>query len=262
MGSRGSTSDIGIKPAALPEPTARFSDDRHRRPAATPFKRLTVAVVALSAGAIVMTVVTRGDTGGWNVADDVAQSIVAFVATIACAGAARRGAGRYRTVWTLLAAGTGLWCVGQIHWTIWETVHHSPPSTPSVEDVAFLGSSICYVVGVLLLVGGAAARFSRARAVAEGLMIAGGLSFLTWPLVLDRVWNESGGVSVVGRLVLIAYPALDLVVLAVLLFALERGVGAARTWIVPLGLGIAAIAIADGVYACFGAHGVQPNDAG
>ena len=240
--------------------------ERWRRSASTPFGRAVVLVVGLSVAFLVMTVLTRGDNAGWNAADDIAEALAALAATIACAAAARRYRGRARTVWVVLAAACGLWCVGQIHWSWWEITHNAPPPTPSIEDVAFLGSSVCFVAGVLLLIDGAAAKFSRARAVIEGLLIASGLLFLSWALVMDTVWNESEGISAVGRIVLLAYPALDVVMLAVLLFALPRVVGVARPWIVPLGIGITALAVADSVYACLGAlglyEGVQPNDAG
>ncbi|MEY2422829.1 MAG: two-component system, sensor histidine kinase and response regulator [Acidimicrobiaceae bacterium] len=225
-----------------------------------------VIVVAASAVVIGVLVATRGDNAGWNAADNVAQCAVAFLAMIACASTARRRSARFRTVWAVLAAGTGLWCLGQIHWSWWEITHNDPPPTPSIEDVAFLGSSLCYVVAVLLLLDGVAVNYSRARALVEGLLITGGLFFLSWAIVMSTVWRESEGVSVLGRIVLLAYPALDVVVIAVLLFALPRVLGTARRWIVPLAIGIAAMAVADSVYACLGAldqyNGVQVNDAG
>ena len=232
----------------------------------TRFGWLVVIVVAASAVVIGVLVVTRGDNAGWNAADNVVQCAVAFLAMIACASTARRRSARFRTVWAVLAAGTGLWCLGQIHWSWWEITHSDPPPTPSIEDVAFLGSSLCYVVAVLLLLDGVAVNYSRARALVEGLLITGGLFFLSWAVVMSTVWRESEGVSVLGRIVLLAYPALDVVVIAVLLFALPRVLGTARRWIVPLGIGIAAMAVADSVYACLGAldqyNGVQVNDAG
>jgi hypothetical protein len=76
--------------------------------------------------------------------------------------------------------------------------------------VAFLGSSLCYVVAVLLLLDGVAVNYSRARALVEGLLITGGLVFLSWAIVMSTVWRESEGVSVLGRIVLLAYPAIVL----------------------------------------------------
>jgi signal transduction histidine kinase/CheY-like chemotaxis protein len=235
-------------------------------PSLSSYRRAVGVVVGVSTAFFVVTVLTWGDTAGWNAADDIVEVVAALVAALACAGAAARHQGRARAAWTAFAAGSGLWCVGQIHWSWFEITRSIPPSTPSIEDVAFLGSSVCFVAGVVVLIGGSAPGLSRARAVLEGLMIASGVLFLSWALVLDTVWTESEGVSVVGRIVLMAYPVLDVFMLAVLLFALPRAARVGAEWIVPLGVGVTALAVADSVYACLAPlglyEGVHPNDTG
>src|SRR5437016_1222495 len=104
---------------------------RAPRSPATRFRQLTVAVVALAVAFAVITVLTRGDEGGWNTADNLGQAVVSFVAALGCVSAARRHDGRARMVWAVLAAGCGLWCVGQLHWSWWEITRDDPPPSPS-----------------------------------------------------------------------------------------------------------------------------------
>ena len=229
------------------------------------FRPEIAAAAVLSAAFLGMSLLAAGDTGFWNAVDDIAQVIAPATASLSCLSAARRRDGPVRVVLLLLAAGTALWCAGQVHWSWWEIRKGDPPPTPSIEDVAFLGAAVLFVVAVALLLNSAARHRSRLRAVIEGLMIAGSVLCVSWSLVLRTVFTESDS-SMVAHLVLLAYPVLDVIVLAMLLFALTRVQGAARVMIKPLALGIGAIAVADSVFTGLTAldryNGVQPNDAG
>jgi signal transduction histidine kinase/CheY-like chemotaxis protein len=229
------------------------------------FRREIAAAAVLSAAFLGMSILAAGNTGFWTAVDDIAEVIAPATAALSCLLAARRREGPVRAMLLVLAAGTGLWCAGQVHWSWWEIRKGDPPPTPSIEDVAFLGAAVLFVVAVALLLNSTARHRSRLRAVIEGLMIAGSVLCVSWSLVLRAVFTESG-TDMVEHLVLVAYPLLDVIVLAMLLFALTRVQGAARAMIKPLALGVGAIAMADSVFTGLSAldryNGVQPNDAG
>jgi len=225
--------------------------------------------LALAASAFIVVfaiaaLATRGDTAGWNSVDDLVQVAVSALATLACTAAARHQSGRMRVVWTLLALGAGLWCAGQVLWCGWEIPTGAPPPTPSFDDLGFLGSSLAYTAAVVVLVDSAARRLTRVRALVESLLLASSVLCISWIVVLHRVYAESGG-SVLGRVVTVAYPLMDVIVISVLLFAVSRIDAAGRRRVVALAAGIGAMAVADSVFAYMSASpsgyaGVQPND--
>jgi len=222
------------------------------------------AAGGLTVAFAVMSVVTKGNTTGWTAVDDVAQAAVSAVAAIACVVAARRQRGRLRLVWILLAVGAGLWCAGQVLWCFWEIPGGAPPPTPWFDDIGFLGASLCWASAVMVLVDSAARRLTRMRALVESLLIAACVLSASWTVVLHRVYAQSNG-PIVGRVVTLAYPAFDVIVVSVLVFALSRVEGPTRRWIVGLSMGLGVIAIADSVFAYMtslpsGYVGVQPND--
>jgi len=226
---------------------------------------MNIAVGGAIVAFFAMTVLTSGDVHAWTAVDDLAEAAVAGAAAAVCARAASRQSGRVRASWIVLAVGSALWCAGQLHWSWIEIGGGQPPPVPSVEDVAFLGSSVAFVVGMVLLVGGAARRLSRLRAVVEGALIAGSVLVVSWTLVLRAVFAESAG-SLATQFVLLAYPVLDVVVLAVLLFAVTGVAKRRQRSTVLLAAGIGGLAIADSVFAYFSAldqyTGVQINDTG
>jgi hypothetical protein len=121
--------------------------------------------------------------------------------------------------------------------TVYEVGFGIVPVAPSWLDGPFLLSSVLIVVGLLCMVRTPAGRLSQLRAVLEGLFIAGGLFLSSWVLVIGPVMAHSSDpllTQVVNR----AYPVLDVLALAAVLFvALHRRDDA------PAGLGLLALGI-------------------
>ena len=237
---------------------------RSNRRAVTTCRGAVLGACGLAVAFGVMSVATRGNTNGWNAVDDITQALVAAVASAACALAARRQTGRLRLVWILLAVGAGLWFAGQVCWSSAEIPSGVPPPTPSFDDLGFLGASACYTAAVIVILDSAARRLTRMRAVVESLLLAASVLFVSWIAVLRSIYGQTDG-PIIGRLVTLAYPISDVIVISVLLFALARAQGPGRRWIEGLAVGIGAIAVADSVFTYMdssarGYTGVQPND--
>jgi signal transduction histidine kinase/CheY-like chemotaxis protein len=149
-------------------------------------------------------------------------------------------------------------------WCFWEIPTGAPPPTPSFDDIGFLGASLCWTAAVMVLVDSASRRLTRVRALIESLLIAACVLSVSWVVVLDSVVEQADG-PIVGRIVTLAYPVLDVIVVSVLVFALSRIEGPSRGWIRGLAVGLGVIAIADSIFAYMtslssGYVGVQPND--
>jgi diguanylate cyclase (GGDEF)-like protein len=220
-------------------------------------RSLWLAVVVAVGVFGVLTTVNAGDATGWTAFDNVGETLAAAFAAIACAVRARREhaaraatagvQGRGWIVWSLIAAGTGAWAAGQAGWTVWETGLGDSPPTPSPLDGAFLAFPVLVVCGLLGMVQTPAGRLSQARAVAEGLFIAGGFLLLNWVLFIGPVIADGTG-TVLGEAVNLAYPTLDAVALGAVLFVAVRGGEDPPRGLALLGLGIVCLAVADSAF--------------
>jgi diguanylate cyclase (GGDEF)-like protein len=150
-----------------------------------------------------------------------------------------------RLAWTLLGFGLLGWAAGDLYWTVLLRDQSSPPF-PS-------GSDALYIAGYALILGGIVAyvrsRVGRMTAIVWTDVAIGALcvTAIGSSLLMDYVLaNTSGTPSEVA--VAVAYPALDLVVLAV-----AAGAVALTGWRPGRGLGLVAVGVAcaavgDGVY--------------
>ncbi|MEZ5139382.1 MAG: EAL domain-containing protein [Acidimicrobiales bacterium] len=151
---------------------------------------------------------------------NVAQAVAPAAAAIACGRAARRAAdGRHGRGWTLLAASAASWSLGQVVWTYYEVSGAAAPF-PSLADVG-------YLVAVPLALAGIWSFSDRihgsawAVAVLDGLILAGGLLAISWPVILGPSW-DAGGDSAFEFGLTLAYPIGNLVVASIALLALMR----------------------------------------
>lgn len=208
------------------------------------FRRLCrVAVVLIVAFGVIL-VRNRGDDPVWTAVDNAGQLLAAALAAAAGAVTAHRNSGRVRRGWSAIAAGCAAWVVGQGIWTVSAMVlHHNVPS-PGIADIGFVAAPVLWTTGILMFVDTPPGTRPRTSGLLEGLMIAGGVFLPTWALALAPVVRESGGPGP-AEIVNLAYPVLDLMVLASLLFAFTRCRRHARGSLAFLAIGVAAIATAD-----------------
>ncbi len=167
----------------------------------------------------------------------------AYGTLLSCLGAWRMPPAR-RKIWWALAAGQGLFLVGDVLYTLFEEVLHIAPY-PSVADVAYLSSYPMTALGVMWLIRGRRRGRDRAAFLDAAIITTGvTVAFSVFVIVPAA---EAGGTTVLERSVAAAYPAADLLLLAVVLRMLTGGmVRSASLW--ALTAGLALLLFVDGVY--------------
>jgi diguanylate cyclase (GGDEF)-like protein len=161
-----------------------------------------------------------------------------------------------RLAWAMIAANLVLWAGGDGYWDFW-LVNQANPPFPSLGDWLYIASYIPFYVGIVLLLR------QRMRPFRLSLWLDGGITGLTAAaftaaLVFEPVRRAThGSTSVV--VVNLAYPVLDIIIIALVLV----GFGLAR-WrpdrgLVLLGLGGLATAIGDAIYSYQEAAGIYQD---
>jgi diguanylate cyclase (GGDEF)-like protein len=158
----------------------------------------------------------------WNeVADGSFYYLVpaTYGVVLSCVGASRMPPAR-RRIWWALAAGQGLFLVGDVLWTLYEDVLGIEPY-PSAADLAYLLSYPALALGMMWLVRGRRRGRDRAAFLDAAILTTGftvvGAVFVVQPAA------ETGGRTTLEQLVAAAYPAADMLVLAVLFRMLTSG---------------------------------------
>jgi diguanylate cyclase (GGDEF)-like protein len=174
-------------------------------------RRAYLAVVAVAIGAAALAAL-RPDWGGWAAQTADLPYLTAGVATtIAVAVGAHRARGAARLVWTLLAVGIGLTASADIGFVI--VTARDPSLVVSPLDVVYLASYLFLGAGLWVLAR-ARSRSTAARAALDGLALAVGLGLLVWETVLVAPGSLTESASWIQSFVLVAYPVLDLFLLA------------------------------------------------
>jgi diguanylate cyclase (GGDEF)-like protein len=150
-----------------------------------------------------------------------------------------------RLAWALLGFGLLSWAAGDLYWTAVLRDMSSPPF-PSVDDALYLAGYVLILAGLVAYVR---ARVGRMTAVVWTDVTIGALcvAAIGASLLMDFVLANSSGTPV-EIAVAVAYPALDLVILAV-----AAGAVALTGWRPGRGLtliaaGVACAAVGDAVY--------------
>jgi diguanylate cyclase (GGDEF)-like protein len=185
-------------------------------------RRLSIALAG--AVALFAMVIELGlpSTRGAVILSNVVQCLAPAAAAAACLVAGRRaGTDRPRDQrgWWLLGASAASWSLGQVVWTVYEVTGAAAPF-PSAADAGYLLA----VPLALVAVWSFAARSDVAAwfvAVLDGLILAGGLLAISWPLVLGPAWDAGGDGAFAFGLSL-AYPIGNLVVASSILLAIMR----------------------------------------
>ena len=180
--------------------------------------------------------------------DDVGTVISAVVAAGACLWAATRRPRGARRGWAWLAACVGSLTLSEAIWGYYEVVAGRAVPFPSVADVAYLASVPFGIVALLSFRSAPSRAESKVRALLDGLLIAGGLLFVSWAFVLGPIYRSSSG-SMLEQVLTIAYPVTDVLLASIALEALARSGRGGRGPLVLVALGLLVMAVADSVYA-------------
>ncbi|HST39103.1 MAG TPA: diguanylate cyclase [Conexibacter sp.] len=147
-----------------------------------------------------------------------------------------------RVAWGLIAAAACCWLAGDVVWTF----HEQPSPFPEFADVFYLAWYPLAAAGIVLLFV-SRRRGEAARLWIDGLI--GGLALAA--LATALLWDEliaADGAGTTKTAIELAYPIADLALVALVLTAFAtQGWKPSRGWLL-LGLGAAAVSVADTGY--------------
>lgn len=116
--------------------------------------------------------------------------------------------------WYLMAAGQAAWVAGDAVYTL-EQYAAVPPTSPTFSDVPYLASYPIVGCGVLLLIR--AQRRSRDLAgLVDTMIVTVAVGLLSWALIAGPLLQDLSGWDL-GSMIAAAYPAGDIVILALLM---------------------------------------------
>jgi diguanylate cyclase (GGDEF)-like protein len=125
----------------------------------------------------------------------------------------QRNRPRTRGTWWWLAAGQLLFVVGDLLFDLHERVWHTE-AFPSAADGFYLAGYVPLAVGLLLLIRARTPGRDRASLI-DATIIATGLGLLSWVSLMKPAATDST-LPVVGRVISVAYPVADVLLLALL----------------------------------------------
>src|SRR5712691_3867138 len=194
-----------------------------------------------------------GDTATVAV-EDIAQAAAPFVAALSCAYAATQAHGRTRAAWFLLAGSAAGWSLGEAVWSVDEVGFGVANPFPSLADARLLAAFPLFVAGILTFPSAPAGVAGRVHLVLDGGIITTALLFVGWAVGLHDVSGQTQ-IDQPAKVLVLAYPAADVVLLTLVGVAIPRVVGPARLAFALLFAGIFVNLLADTSFAYTSLHG-------
>ena len=152
--------------------------------------------------------------------------------------------------WLMLAAGIGLYSLGDLIYTIIVSETGTEPF-PSIADGPYLLGQLLVVFGVARLAAPAERGFYRPAMINSTLVALAGV-FVAWPTLLDGMGLDQ--LDPLSALISLLYPLLDLILIGVLARHLLQPGKKSASLLLLLG-GVVAWLVADLVYAALSVSG-------
>ena len=209
---------------------------------------LAAAAAAAAVTAALVLVMLTAPSSVTVPVDDYAQLVAPLVAAACCWLTATRRTGRGRVAWVLIGVSAASWAAGQAAWCVQELFLHIDNPFPSVSDAGFLLAVPLLVAGMFILPVWSGRPGSKARALTDGLLTAGGLLLISWDTVVAAI-VASPSDSPLAQAISLAYPIGDVVIVTVLVVMWSRTAPEYRAAIGLLGLGFGLIAVSDSTFA-------------
>ncbi len=149
-------------------------------------------------------------------------TVLAAVAVSCATGVAWQSRGRLRLAWGAIATGTLAWCGGHASRPMWETAAADPTTGPTLGGLMAIASTALLAVGVMALLEPPPRIIARFRFGTEGLLIAASILFASWVTVLPPAFTASTDRAGGDRGLVLAHPLSDILLVAVVVFALTR----------------------------------------
>ncbi len=209
------------------------------------FRSTAIGCAVVAAALIVLTV---GDLAGERVTRAVSDGgLVVFsgLAAVTCARAAGARDRSQRFAWLLLAVAASCYTVGNTIWFYYQVLAPETQTFPGPADIFYVALVPFVVVGMLALPSRSLSAPGRARAVADGLIMAAALLFVSWILVVGPLFDQLGEASPLYLFVYLYYPLTDIVVISIAGVLALRATGAERLPLLLVAVGFVAIGCAD-----------------
>lgn len=196
--------------------------------------------------------------GGWGgetvirILDDVGLIVFAAFACACAALAAMWTRGKERAAWLCLTVAAGGWAFGETLWTYLDLGGGQQPF-PSWADAGFttflLGAALC--LGFLLLAHPVQVQL---RLAVDGLIVGAALFGAAWVTMLGPVYAARSSSPATVALAL-AYPTVDIALVAIAALMLVRAPAARRPVLAALTAGLVLITLSDSAFAYLTAVG-------
>ena len=215
--------------------------------------RAAVAATLVTTLACVLALVLLPAAAASDVSD-VAQGVAALAASIGAGWHVRRCTDRRtQLTWVLVALACLSWGLGEAYWS-WHSLRSDVVPFPSLADVGFLTFAVLMAIGLLVhpARGGRSAFLQR---LFDGLLTAGAVGLVSWLTTLSAVTSADHGATGLERLLLLAYPSSDVLLIVLTVLLLTRA-GGNRVALHLVGAGVVALGISDSAFAYLGALGL------
>ena len=186
----------------------------------------------------------------YSVLPENAQSVFFVVVGFASVAAIYVGSARNlprgrRLPWQLFAFGLLGQVAGDAIFAVYEVSLNREPPSPSIADAFYLGGYPLLALGVLLILRRLGGHTSRA-AILDTLIIFSGVALVQWVFFIDP-YNHMRFGTEFARLVAMAYPVMDILLLVALAQLLVGPGGRTRSYRLLL-VSIALWVVADQIY--------------
>jgi len=164
-----------------------------------------------------------------------------------------------RAPWYLFALGQTLFVAGDVITYNYERFFHAELPYPSIGDVAYLAVYPCLVLGVLMLVRRRSPGKDR-EGLIDSLIVAVGIGTISWVYLMGPTAADTSS-TILQRLVGMAYPFMDLILITVVV-RLAIGAGRRSRSFYLMAAAALALFLTDFVYSYISVQGIVYNQAG
>jgi diguanylate cyclase len=147
-----------------------------------------------------------------DLVSSIAYDLIGLVAAVMMIVGVRLHRPSQPGIWYWFAAGQTVWVAGDAAYTYYSYVLYDDPF-PSIADALYIAAYPLFIAGFLLLVRNRSRR--DAAGLVDAAIVATGLSLVCWAFIMRPIAANSTD-SVLEKLVGMAYPAVDVLLLAML----------------------------------------------
>jgi len=180
----------------------------------------------------------------------VLLSVMQIVGAVAVLIGVRRHRPARPAAWLALAAGGLLFGAGVACWFAYAVLLQQPIPYPGWPDLFFVPAFLCYLTGLMLMIGRRAPA-RQTQALLDALILAVGLAFANWVFLTGSV---IGTAATTPQLVIqVVYPLIDVAIVGVVVRLLLTGALSPALWLIAAGM--LANLVGDTVYSWLSATG-------